>query len=511
MTLGNLGPMDATALNRPLPGWLNESVEVLAARRRIVVAAAVGLTLLGGIVALIAPSLLPPRPLVGAAVGLAAVLLATALGLAVDAADLVVRGQRHIAAAGGTVAARVARDPDDVGPLMARVAQHAQDGRIRVALTPASRSAGVPGARAGALAKALAQTGRKVLLTDLTRGGTPAAGLSDVLAGDKRLAEVVRFDQDLYLARLAVGSDPERALAGFAEWAADLPPDLEVLVAALPPLAEPGVLAAAAMADVVFVQVEVDRTERVDLIASLDAVDTTGMTAELVLVDPSRAVPGRGVVVPPDEVAAPEPAAEPEAAGEPDVAALVEEPAPDEAIAPEDLAEPEPAPRLEPIPDPIPEPEPEPEPEPDPEPQPEPEPEPQPEPLPQGPASQVSVPVASSPVPPVPQVPAASAASDGPSRYLRDIWAESPSEPPTDDPTEPIVMTEAVSGADMPESPAPEPASDAPVASPHGPAAAARVPDSGDADLDAVAQEAVRRTAALQALAQEVWRRESGS
>jgi hypothetical protein len=504
MTLGNLGPMDATALNRPLPGWLNESVEVLAARRRIVVAAAVGLTLLGGIVALIAPSLLPPRPLVGAAVGLAAVLLATALGLAVDAADLVVRGQRHIAAAGGTVAARVARDPDDVGPLMARVAQHAQDGRIRVALTPASRSAGVPGARAGALAKALAQTGRKVLLTDLTRGGTPAAGLSDVLAGDKRLAEVVRFDQDLYLARLAVGSDPERALAGFAEWAADLPPDLEVLVAALPPLAEPGVLAAAAMADVVFVQVEVDRTERVDLIASLDAVDTTGMTAELVLVDPSRAVPGRGVVVPPDEVAAPEPAAEPEAAGEPDVAALVEEPAPDEAIAPEDLAEPEPAPRLEPIPDPIPEPEPEPEPEPDPEPQPEPEPEPQPEPLPQGPASQVSVPVASSPVPPVPQVPAASAASDRSSRYLRDIWAEAPGEAPTDDPTEPIVMTEPAATPDV-STPAP----DVPDAVSDVPVAAGRGPDPVDADLDAVAQEAVRRTAALQALAQEVWRRES--
>ena len=495
--------MDATALNRPLPGWLNESVEVLTARRRIVVAAAVGFTLLGGIVALIAPSLLPPRPLVGAAVGLAAVLLATALGLAIDAADLVVRGQRHIAAAGGTVAARVARDPEDVGPLMARVAQHARDGRIRVALTPASRSAGVPGARAAALAKALAQTGRKVLLTDLTRGGTPAAGLSDVLSGDKRLAEVVRFDQDLYLARLAVGSDPERALAGFAVWVTDLPSDLEVLVAALPPLAEPGVLAAAAMADVVFVQVEVDRTERVDLIASLDAVDTTGLTAELVLVDPTRTVPGREVVVPPAEEATPEPGADPavdldagpaaaESVADVDVEldAGVEEPAPFEATVPAPTpvitpepeptaaSEPEPAPRLEPIPEPIPEPEPEPEPEPDPEPQPEPEPEPQPEPLPA-------------------------------SRYLRDIWAETPTEVPTDDPTEPIVMTEPTA---PPAVSAPEPeVSGAVSAVPDVPVAAGRVPDPVDADLDAVAQEAVRRTAALQALAQEVWRRESSS
>lgn len=271
-----------------LPDWLAEALDVLSARRRLVVATAVGLVLLGAIVSLVAPSILPARAVVGAAVGIAAALLATALALALDASDLVVRGTRHVRAAGGTVDVRVGRQPDDVGPLLAAVARHATNGQVRVALSAASRTAGVPGPRASALAEALARTGRKVLLTDLTRGGTPAAGLSDVITGNRTLAEVVRFEQELYLARLAVGSDPDRAISGFADWANGLPDDLEVLVAALPPLAEPGVLKAAGSMDVTLVLVEIDRTERVDLIASLDAVDTAGLASELVLVDPDR-------------------------------------------------------------------------------------------------------------------------------------------------------------------------------------------------------------------------------
>lgn len=273
-----------------LPGWLAEALDVLVARRRVVVATAVGILLVGAIVALVAPSILPPSAVVGAAVGIAAALLATALALAMDASDLVVRGARHVRAAGGSVDVVVGRQHDDVGPLLAAVSRHASGGRIRIALSAASRTAGVPGVRAAALAEAIARTGRKVLLTDLSRGGTPAAGLSDVISGGRSLAEVVRFEHELYLARLAVGSDPDAAIGGFAGWVRGLPSDLEVLVAALPPLAENGVLAAAGAMDVTLVLVEVDRTERVDLIASLDAVDASGLTSELVLVDPSRAV-----------------------------------------------------------------------------------------------------------------------------------------------------------------------------------------------------------------------------
>jgi hypothetical protein len=282
---------EPTALTDRLPDWLAEALDVLAARRRVVAAAAVGLLLLGAVVALVAPTILPPRAVVGAAVGVASALLATAVALAMDASDLVVRGSRHVRAAGGAVDARVARDPEDVGPLLAAVARHATEGRVRVALSPASRRAGVPGPRAAALAEALARTGRRVLLTDLTRGGTPAAGLSDVVTGARGLPDVVRFEQDLYLARLAVGSEPDVALRGFPSWVQGLPRDLEVLVVALPPLAERGVLAAAGAMDLTLVLVEVDRTERVDLIASLDAVDASHLTSELVLVDPQRTRP----------------------------------------------------------------------------------------------------------------------------------------------------------------------------------------------------------------------------
>lgn len=290
-----------------LPEWLAEPLAVLSSRRRLVVAVAAGIVFLGAIIAMLFPSVLPPRPLVGAAVGVAAALLATAVALALDASDLIVRGARHVTAAGGTVGARTTRSHDDVAPLLAAVVRHAhRPSPLKIALVPASRAAGVPGARAAALAEALAKTGRKVLFSDLTRSGTPAAGLSDVVAGTRQLSEVVRFESELYLARLAVGSDPEAALKGMAAFAAGLPTDLEALVAALPPLAEPGALHAAEAFDLVFVLVEVDRTERVDLIASLDAMDASRVTSELVLIEPD-APQAAAPVIAPSEVTRDEP------------------------------------------------------------------------------------------------------------------------------------------------------------------------------------------------------------
>lgn len=276
------------------PSWLDGLVDILQARRRTWLAAAVAVVLLGALVALLWPALLPPTLLVGAVVGLVAVLLATAVAVALDSADVVVRGPRHVVASGGEVAGTISRSPADIAGLLALIDQHAGPaGGVRVALTPASRSAGVPGARANMIAEELARRDHKVLATDLTRGRTPAIGLSDVLSGDRKLAEAVRFDEQLYLAHLAVGSEPDVALHGFADWAASLPSDLDVLVAALPPLAEPGVLAAVRGVELVLVLVEIDRTERVDLIACLDAIDAAGVPARLVLVDPDLDVDDR--------------------------------------------------------------------------------------------------------------------------------------------------------------------------------------------------------------------------
>jgi hypothetical protein len=297
----------SSAADLRLPEWLAEPLAVLSSRKRLVITVAAAIVFLGAIIAMLFPSVLPPRPLVGAAVGVAAALLATAVALALDASDLIVRGARHVTAAGGVVGVRTTRAHDDVAPLLAAVARHAhRPGPLKIALVPASRTAGVPGARAAALAESLAKTGRKVLFSDLTRSGTPAAGLSDVVAGTRQLSEVVRFESELYLARLAVGADPDAALKGMPAFVAGLPTDLEALVAALPPLAEPGALPAAEAFDLVFVLVEVDRTERVDLIASLDAMDTSRVASELVLIEP-EAPEAAAPVIAPSEVTRDEP------------------------------------------------------------------------------------------------------------------------------------------------------------------------------------------------------------
>ncbi len=269
--------------------WQDQLLDVLRARERTWFVAAVVLILLGALLALLAPGTLPPTPLVGLAVGAAGILLATAVVIGLDVSDVIVRGSRHVEIAGGRVAGTISRSTADIDALVGLIDAHDREGKVRVALTPASRSAGVPGSRANIVAAELAGRGAKVLVTDLTRGGTPAVGLSDVISGERTLGEAVRFDDELYLAHLAVGSEPEMALEGFASWARGLPPDLDVLVAALPPLSEPGVLQAVAGVELVLLLVEVDRTERVDLVASLDAIDAAEVPAELVLVDDTGA------------------------------------------------------------------------------------------------------------------------------------------------------------------------------------------------------------------------------
>jgi hypothetical protein len=271
------------------PGWLAEVVEVLELRRGVLVTTAFGLSLLGVLTALALPGVLPPRPLVGAAVGLAAVLLAIAVALGVDSVDLVIRGPRHVRASGGRLAAQLAGPPDAdaAASLAAAVERRVDDGRTRIALTPASATDDQDVAGwADALARALAVRGPRVLLVDLTPQREERPGVADVAAGSCRLAEAVDFDHELMLASVGPGRSRREALDGLTELAVRLPSDIEVLVVALPHLGEPGVLAGAAALDRVLVVVEADETPRVDLIAALDALDATAAGSEVVLLDP---------------------------------------------------------------------------------------------------------------------------------------------------------------------------------------------------------------------------------
>lgn len=271
------------------PGWVAELLDILESRRRILLVAALGLSLVGILAALILPQFVPPRPVVGAAIGLAAALLAVAVAVAVDSADLIVRGARHVRTAGGQVAAVLGADvtPSAAADLADRIdARAAAGGRHWVAVAPASRSFGSVSAWADALGIALSDAGRRVVVIDLAEGATPGPpGVCEIVDDELKLGQAVVFDPERMLARLGPGADHARALRVLTGLVPRLPSDIEILVLALPPLGEPGALAAAGMLDRVLVVAAVDETPRVDLIASLDAVDATDTAAEVVLVD----------------------------------------------------------------------------------------------------------------------------------------------------------------------------------------------------------------------------------
>jgi hypothetical protein len=278
-------PPSAGARGSVTPGWLAEVLEVLVLRRSVLVATALGLSLLGVLTAMVVPQFLPPRPLVGAAVGLAAVLLAVAAALGIDSVDLTVRGPRHVRASGGRLGAEVAGPPDvrAVAGLAAGVARRAAEGRGRVGLVAAAEDGPDPLAWADALARALSARGLRVLLVDLMAERSAGPGVAEVAAGEARIAQAVGFDHELLLATLGPGGDRHAALAGLPVVVDRLPSDIEVLLVALPHLSEPGALGAAGSLDRLAVLVEEDHTARVDLIAALDAIDETEAGSDVVL------------------------------------------------------------------------------------------------------------------------------------------------------------------------------------------------------------------------------------
>jgi hypothetical protein len=274
---------------RRTPLWLIEGADIVALRSTPLRAVAAAVCLVGVVLAVLVPDLVPPTPLVGAAVALAALLLGIAAAVAVDATDLTVRGPRHVRAAGGELVAILPSAPSamDANPLAEAVleARDDEEPRLLLGLAAAGRDARRCTMWTDALALAVARTGVSVLRVDLASGRSERAGLVEVVREGRKLPSVVTFDPELRLARVGAGRDHAGALEALPTLPTRLPRDLDVLLVALPTAASRQVVAATRALDHVLVVAERDTTSRVDLIAALDALEAAGIAAQVVLLD----------------------------------------------------------------------------------------------------------------------------------------------------------------------------------------------------------------------------------
>lgn len=301
-----------------IPLWAVEGLDVLHLRSGVVRTVVAAGCVVGIAVTVIAPDVLPPTPLVGAAVAVAAILLGVAVAVAVDAADLTLRGPRHVRAAGGELVAILPAEggPEDVEELADAVLD-ARDGSTRLLLGLAASGIDpyATAAWTDALAVALARRGSSVLSIDVATGGTDRPGLYEVVREGHKLAAAVDFETDIQLARMGAGHDHPGALAALPEFPPQLPRDLDLLLVALPLAASRGSVATARALDHMLVVAERDVTSRVQLIAALDALEAAGTRAQVVLLDTPtarklasarRPVPAPSAPLPPEEAAKPE-------------------------------------------------------------------------------------------------------------------------------------------------------------------------------------------------------------
>lgn len=259
------------------PTWLTELSEIVELRRSVVVGVSLAVAGLGMVLAVVAPGLVPARPLVGLVLGFAAVMLGVAAGLALDSADLVLRGARHVRTAGADLLAHGPRALDDAVPAITSV-------RV-MTIVPASSRVEVD---ARDLGRQAAQAGHHVLLLDLGPGAPSGPGACEVVRRDLRLSEVVQFE-DSGLALVGPGGDPAYAFESIATLLERLPEDVETLLVALPPLSQRGSLSAAQAVGEAVVLAQQDQTTRVELIATLDALESAGVGARVILVEDTAA------------------------------------------------------------------------------------------------------------------------------------------------------------------------------------------------------------------------------
>jgi len=274
------------------PPRLVEFVTILESRRTVARLAAGGFVLLGVLIALAAPSVVPRHPLVGAAVGIGAVLVGIAGVLATDANDLIIRGPQHVRAAGSRTSVSVPATPNPatIGRLSMLVAGRVDTGARVVSIVPASKSVRDIPAWTDLIAAQLAGVGTHVVVVDLTGtwGDIDDLGVSDVARGRKRLSEAVTFDPELTVARLGTGADPQAARESVVGFLSRVPKDVDLVLLAMPSLTMAGALTAVGATDAAIVLAEVDVTHRLALIGTLDAIDDVGVDADVVLLDRSR-------------------------------------------------------------------------------------------------------------------------------------------------------------------------------------------------------------------------------
>jgi hypothetical protein len=335
-TMSDREPTSAPRRSRT-PLWVIEGLDI-ARLRAVPLRVVAGVVVVVGVVLAVAlPDLVPPTPLVGAAVGLAALLLGLAVAVAIDAADLTVRGPRHVRAAGGELVAILPTDAttESAMPLAEAVLEAREEGspRLLLGLAAAGRDARRCAAWTDALAVALARTGASVLRVDLASGRSERPGLVEVVREGRKLPDVVAFDPELRLARIGAGRDHAGALEVLPTLPTRLPRDLDVLLVSLPTAASRQVVGATSALEHVLVVAERDTTSRVDLIAGLDALEKGGIAAQVALLD-DRTAARLTVASPADDDDAP--------AGVAGPAEIMVEP-----VAEEASPEPEPEPKSE--------------------------------------------------------------------------------------------------------------------------------------------------------------------
>lgn len=282
----------ADAADQPVPRpplWSVELLDVLGRRGRFAVVTASILTAFILLVALIAPSLVPPGPLVGAAVAVTALAIGLALALALDTLDVRVRGPRHVRSAGGELVAllpTLPRERDAADLAAAVLAVRPPNGTLHLGIAPIGNDLTTTVAWTRALGEALARSGTSVLLVDIAAGPTSERGILQVVRDRTPLADVVSYAPgDLPMAEAGPGGDHLQALQALVTLPTALPADVDVLLVAMPPIVTRSAVNASRVLDQVLFVAEANLTSRVDLMASLDALRVAGCSPQVILVD----------------------------------------------------------------------------------------------------------------------------------------------------------------------------------------------------------------------------------
>lgn len=301
VTLADMAiPLTSDASSTPPPEGrpaVQELAELLLLRRRPAIVAVVGVLLLGVLLAVLVPGLVPASALTGVVVGLLALVAAFAAMLAVDAADPIVRGPRHVRVTGRTVVGRVDASPTpaQVAPVVdGIVAALSATRRLRMTVVGVEQDTSEV---ARLVAEGVAAAGRTVLLVDLS-AGADSPGVTDVAAGTHRLGDVVRLEPGLQLAVTGAGT-ASGVPAAAARLAATPPSDLDLLLTVLPRDERPGSGLLAG-------------TDRVLALVPLGVLERDEVSRQLALLEQARSTRAAVVVVDPPkpEPQAPDPGSE---------------------------------------------------------------------------------------------------------------------------------------------------------------------------------------------------------